>query len=215
MKDTVLDRLHVWSVYQPERRIDFNGVFWRRPAGNVMFDPMPLCEEQAEFVTAMGGVRAIVVSNADHWRATDELARRFGAEIAAPSADRSRLQERTTRVTRWYASAAELPASLAPDVDVHLLHGGKSSAETAFYLRPLRALLFADAVRSHVSGRLRMLPDDKLSDRARLTADLLALRDLNLQAILVGDGDCLFTGARGAFLEVLRGLSCDESPAAR
>lgn len=206
MKDTVLTGLHTWSVFQPDRRIDFNGVFWRREAGNVLIDPMPLTVEGERFIAAHGGVSLVLVSNADHFRAAGEIATRYGATIAAPAGDRERFGARAAAVGCWFESAAGLPAGLEDDLEVHWLRGGKSAVEAAFYLRPLRALFFADAVRSHVSGVLRLLPEDKLSDAARLCADLRALRDLNLAAILLGDGDCLFTGARSAFLEFLRNL---------
>ena len=206
MKDTVLEDLRVWSVFQSDRRIDFNGFFWRRAKGNVMFDPMPLDGVQERLVEAAGGVDAIVLSNADHWRATSAIADRFGARIAAPAGDRERFEARAGHVTDWFTCAGGLPCALADDLELRWIRGGKSPWEAAFWLRPLRALCFGDAVRSHVCGALRLLPDDKQSDPRQLQADVLALRDLNAQAILLGDGDSLFCGARSAFLEFLRGV---------
>ena len=58
---------------------------------------------------------------------------------------------------------------------VHWLGGGKSEAEPAFVIEPMRAAIFGDLVRSHESGRLRLLPDPKLSDRERAIADVRAL----------------------------------------
>ena len=138
--------------------------------------------------------------------ASDDWQRATGASIAAPEPDRERLGARAANVDHWFGPDQALPDGLGQAFEVRWLHGGKSPAEAALYLVPQRALLFGDLVRSHESGRLRMLPDDKLSDPARARSDVRTLRDLNLEAILLGDGDSLFTGARSAWLDFLREL---------
>lgn len=206
MKDTLLEGLHVYSVWQPERRIDFSSFFWARPAGGVLIDPLPLSAAQQAFVAERGGVRSILVTNADHWRAASELKTKLGARILAPAADRRLIGERADEVDVFYDSREDLPDGLAEDIDVRWVRGGKTPAEAVLYLEPLRALLFGDVVRSHVSGELMLLPDEKLGDRAQVVRDVLALRDINQRAILLGDGDSLWTGARSTFLEFLRDL---------
>ncbi|MGA0869484.1 MAG: hypothetical protein ACO3UM_11180 [Planctomycetota bacterium] len=106
----------------------------------------------------------------------------------------------------FYEGRSDLPDGLGDEIDVRWVRGGKTAAEAVLYLEPLRALVFGDIVRSHVSGQLMLLPDAKLTDRAQAIRDVLALRDINQHAILLGDGDSLWTGARSAFLEFLRDL---------
>jgi glyoxylase-like metal-dependent hydrolase (beta-lactamase superfamily II) len=206
MKDTAIDGLHFWSEYQPDRRIDFHGWIWRRAEGNLAFDPLPLDEADVRWLENAGGLRWIVLTNADHVRASESLAARFGAEVLAPQQDRDRFGARAEHVTSWFGDDLPLPPALADALSVHWLRGGKSEFEAAFYLRSVRALLFGDAVRSHATGTLRLLPNDKLRDRARLVADVLALRDLPIEAILLGDGDPILCGARNAWLAFLREL---------
>ncbi len=206
MKRTAIDALGLWSVYQPDRRIDFSGTWWRREGGAVLIDPMPLAEEQAAIVARDGGARFVLLTNADHWRATSDVKRRFAAAVLAPAAERERLGARADEVDVWFETADDLPEALRDEVEVHWIRGGKSPFEAAFHLRPVRVLVFGDVVRSHAIGRLRLLPDDKLADRAAVVRDVLALRDLNLAAIVLGDGDSLFAGARAAWLEFLREL---------
>ncbi|MGE0143395.1 MAG: MBL fold metallo-hydrolase [Planctomycetota bacterium] len=206
MKDTAIRGIHFWSEYQPDRRIDFHGWLWRRADGNVAFDPLPLSDDGARWMEAAGGLRWILLTNADHLRASESLATRFGAKIFAPQPDRDRFGERARSIGGWFTGVADLPEPLAESLSVHWLRGGKSEFEAAFHLRPERAVLFGDAVRSHASGVLRLLPDDKLRDRARLIADLRSLRDLPIEAILLGDGDPIFCGARNAWLAFLREL---------
>lgn len=203
MKTTAIEHLFFWSVYQPDRRIDFNGFYWRRADGGILFDPMPLPTESAAWLGEQeGGVQWIVLTNVDHLRAAAALRDAFGARIVAPETDRDALALEGC-VDDWYGPARALPAGLESSLDVHWLRGGKTVAEAVLHLPLLGAILFGDAVRSHESGVLRLLPDEKLSDRERLVEDVAALRDLEFTAVLLGDGDCLFTGARAAFLELV------------
>jgi glyoxylase-like metal-dependent hydrolase (beta-lactamase superfamily II) len=206
MKDTILPGLHTWSQFQDMRRVDFNGFFWARPEGGLLVDPMPMGEDQLRFVDEHGGARWILLTNADHWRASSELKARFGAAVFAPEGDHAWLGDRGEEVDGWYADRGQLPAGLREVVEVHWVRGGKTPAEAVLYLEPLRALLFGDVVRSDRCGALRLLPDDKIADREQVVADLMALRDVNQQAVLLGDGDSLWTGARSAFLDFLREL---------
>ncbi|MCA8943038.1 MAG: MBL fold metallo-hydrolase [Planctomycetes bacterium] len=204
MKPTRKDGLFLWNVYQPDRRIDFNGFYWARHGG-VLVDPMPLSDTAIAWLREHGGVRWIVVTNADHVRAAPELRAAFGARVLAPETDRAVLE--ASQADAWFGETTPLPAELAMTTEVRWLHGGKTGAEAVLYFRPLRAILFGDAVRSHEIGRLRLLPDAKVADRARLIADVRSLADLEFDAILLGDGDCLFTGARRAFDELLATLA--------
>jgi glyoxylase-like metal-dependent hydrolase (beta-lactamase superfamily II) len=199
MKATAIEDLFLWSVYQADRRIDFNGFYWRRPSGGILFDPMPLREESAAWLRDQNGaVSWILLTNADHLRDALALREAFGARIIAPETDREAL---AGCADDWYGTASPLPEELLSNIEVRWLYGGKTPAEAVLILPALRAILFGDAVRSHESGVLRLLPDAKLEDRSRLVADLADLRQVDFDAVLLGDGDCLFTGARVAFVE--------------
>jgi glyoxylase-like metal-dependent hydrolase (beta-lactamase superfamily II) len=206
MKLTAIEDLLSWSAYQPDRRIDFNGFYWRREAGGVLIDPMPLREDSASWLREQeGNVRWIVLTNADHLRDSLALRDAFGSRIVAPESDREALDG---CADEWYGDSEPLPEDLAWVIDVCWQRGGKTTAEAVLHLAPLRAILFGDAVRSHESGVLRLLPAPKLSDRAQLERDVATLReryfgDEQIRAVLLGDGDCLFTGARSAFVELV------------
>ena len=195
MKSTRLDGLFMWGAWQPDRRIDFNGFYWSRtgrPGGGVFIDPMPLSEDRAAFAGEHGGARWVLVTNADHLRAAGDVKERIGAQVWAPAADRERFAAHEAVVDDWYGQTADLPAELAADIDVYLVRGGKSPVEAALHLKPLRALVFGDIVRSHASGRLTLLPEPKIADRARVVADLAQLAELDVEALLLGDGDSYF-----------------------
>ncbi len=199
MKSTRLATVHTFSQYQPDRRIDFNGFLWTRPAGGVLIDPLPLDAAGLEVLAELGGAALILVTNADHWRATTGLAKSLGAVVTAPLWERERLGPNAAQVTHWFERTADLPAALRGHLDLEWVHGGKSAAEPVLDLLAEHAFLFSDIVRSHVSGRLMLLPDAKLTDRVRAVADLKRLSGRSLEAVLLGDGDCLFTGASAEF----------------
>jgi uncharacterized cupin superfamily protein len=207
MKKTILEGLYLWSAFQPERGIDFNGFLWVRPdGGNVLIDPLPLDEARTAFVREKGGARWILITNADHWRATEALRGAFGAEVCAPAAEKERLARDGRRADHIFDGAGGLPAALRDEVVVLPVRGGKTAGEVALYLKPLHALVFGDVVRSHASGRLTLLGDDKLSDKAAVVESLRRAIPLPFEAVLVGDGDCVFQDAREAFFRMLDDL---------
>ena len=207
IKTTALEGLCYWSRFQADRGIDFNGFLWIRPAGNLLLDPMQLDASELGFVRAKGGARWILLTNFDHLRATARLKEVLGARVLAPAGERERFGGDAALVDLWFETADDLPPDLKDDVEVHLIRGGKSPVEAALFLKPNGGLLFGDAVRSHVSGTLRLLPDEKLADRAAVVASLQPLRALPVRGILLGDGDSIFYKGREAFEEFLNGLA--------
>lgn len=207
MKTTRLPGLHYWSVYQPDRRIDFNGFFIEGLAGGALIDPLPLSPAQLEFVRSRGGARWILLTNADHWRDSVALKRELGARLCAPAAERERLGPRAAEVSDWFAPDQPLPAELANGLEVHWLAGGKSPTEAVFVAKRQNAVFFGDAVRSHESGALRLLPPEKLSAPADLRRDLLPLLARPFEAVLLGDGDNLLTGAPQALASLSQRLA--------
>ncbi|GIW70916.1 MAG: hypothetical protein KatS3mg102_0458 [Planctomycetota bacterium] len=207
LKRTRIDGLWFWNAYQPERGIDFNGWWWQHAAGGLLFDPMPLAGPELEQVRAGGGVRWILLTNASHLRAAPALKQAFGAALLAPAAERALFGEAAPQVDVWYESASELPAELRGELEPFPIRGGKTPCEFAFHLVPLRALLFGDIVRSERTGLLTLLGDDKLSDRGAVVQAVRQLASLRFEAVLIGDGDPIFCGAREAYLELLAGLA--------
>ena len=206
MKSTALDTVFYWGAYQSDRRIDFNGYLWCADGGNVLIDPMQIPADRMEFLGERGGAAWILLSNHDHLRAAPELKEKLAAQVLAPSAERARFGADADVVDVWYGSTDELPAALRPQVEVFAIRGGKSEVEMAFYLTAERALFFGDVVRSHESGRLRLLPDPKITERAAIVESLRPIAEREVDAVLLGDGDPLFAGADGVWRDFVGGL---------
>lgn len=195
MKTLHRSDLFQWSTFDEPRNIDFNGHLWVRPDGNVAIDPLPMTPHDQAHLDALGGVAWIVVTNSDHTRDARHLADRTGAKIAAPAAERDGWP---WAVDRWLSDGDEV----VPGLVAHTLDGSKTPGELALVLDGA-TLITGDLVRAHKADALHLLPDAKLTDRAAALASLRRLSGYALDAILVGDGWCLFRDGQ-ARLSALR-----------
>jgi hypothetical protein len=192
-----------WSVFNPERNLDFHSVLWRRSEGNVAIDPLPLSAHDRAHAEALGGIREIVITNSDHVRASRELADVMGARVWVPRAEQALLQTQFGAVeVRGLGDGAEPFAGLS----ALELHGSKTPGELAVVIAG-NTLVTGDLVRGHRAGRLNLLPDPKLTDKAQALASLRRLAALRgMDAVLVGDGWPVFSGGAQALANLLAEL---------
>ncbi|KIG16622.1 hypothetical protein DB30_04241 [Enhygromyxa salina] len=170
-----------WSVFDQARNLDFNSLAWIRADGNVLVDPLPISDHDLRHLEELGGAAWIVVTNSDHTRAAAELSLRFGAKLAGPAGERGQLP---FACARWLSEGDELVPGLAAIE----LHGSKTPGELALVLEDT-TLITGDLVRGQALGKLNLLPDAKLADRAAALASVRRLAALGqVEAVLVGDG---------------------------
>ncbi|MCU0567383.1 MAG: hypothetical protein MUF49_12385 [Oculatellaceae cyanobacterium Prado106] len=185
MKSLHRPDLFTWSAFDLERNVDFNGVAWIRPEGNVLIDPMPLSDHDLAHLTSLGGAAWIIITNSDHIRASQELAQKLGAKVAAPNAEQSTF---LMGCDRWLADGE----TVVPGLVAIALDGSKTPGELALLLEDT-TLITGDLVRAHQAGRLMMLPDAKLQDRGMAIASVKRLAELEgIETVLVGDGWSVF-----------------------
>jgi Metallo-beta-lactamase superfamily len=177
--------LYGWSAFNPERNIDFNGIAWIRPSGNILIDPMPLFAYDWEHLQSLGGVAWIAITNSDHIRASQEIAKRTSAQIAGPLAEKETFP---IHCDRWLSDGD----ILVPGLQAIALHGSKTPGELAFLLEET-TLITGDLVRAHQAGSLTTLPEAKLQNRDEAVASVRRLAALEqVEAVLVGDGWPIF-----------------------
>ncbi len=188
--------LFSWSVFNERLDIDFNGFAWIREGGNVLIDPVPMTPHDREHLGKLGGAVWIVLTTSDHVRGAPELAKELGAKIAGPAAEREAFP---FPCDRWLQDGDEL-AGLA----VYALDGSKTPGELALVIGD-DTVIFGDLVRAHRAGSLMLLhPDQKLKDRAAAMASIARLHALpKIDAVLVGDGWCVFRDGRTLLGELL------------
>lgn len=178
--------VYMWSWFSPEKRFNFNGHLLKTEKGVVAVDPVPLSAGDLAYMEAAGlKPDALVLTNRDHQRASEDLLARWKARVVAHAAE----------------------TELAVPVDVRVQDGddvlgltvvhlpGKSPGEIALHWPQLRVLLVGDAIIAPY-GMLKTVPQDKQDDPARLRRSIERLKDIDFDTLLVGDGDPLTGGAK-------------------
>lgn len=200
MQKLAIEGLYVWSVWQTDRNVHFNSYFYKHADGNVVVDPLAwLPEDEAEMLE-MGGVAWIVVTNRDHERRTRDLARSFGAKIAASEKDAPLLSGPVDRTLKH-------GDEVVPGVVVIALDGLKSPGEIALHFNAKRTAIVGDALWGDPAGSVRLLRDDKLLDPKAAVLSLRKLWALRLKTLLVGDGANIYGDADRVIGEYLQSRS--------
>jgi glyoxylase-like metal-dependent hydrolase (beta-lactamase superfamily II) len=189
--------LYCWSTFAERLDIDFNSFAWIRKGGNILVDPLPMSEHDRKHLRELGGAAWIVVTNSAHVRGAKEIATEFGCKIAGPSAEREGFP---LPCDRWLKDGDEL----VPGLRVLELEGSKTPGELALMLEDT-TFISGDLLRSHRAGELMLLkPEQNLKDRAKALASLRrVLAYERLEALLVGDGWCIFRDGRKQLEEFL------------
>jgi hypothetical protein len=197
-----LKRLHRpdlwgWSQFDEARDLDFHSVLWVRPGGNVVVDPLPMSRHDRRHLDKLGGVAHVVVTNSDHARVAEALAVEAQAELWGPAAEPDALP---------FDHLVEDGTTIVPGLVALALHGSKTPGELALVLEGT-TLITGDLVRAHEAGRLCLLPDPKLTDKAAAVASVRRLAALpGIDAVLVGDGWPVFRDGGRALQELVATL---------
>ena len=196
MKQLHREDLFGWSVFDESRNIDFHGLAWVRGDGNVIVDPVPMSAHDEAHLGELGGAATIVVTNSDHTRDAVALAEKFGTRILGPRGERDGFP---IRCDGWLGQ----DDTVVPGLVVHEVAGSKTPGELALVLEGT-TLITGDLVRAHEGGRLRLLPDAKLTDgdAARASARRLAALP-DIEAVIVGDGWPVFRHGAKALRELV------------
>ena len=195
MKQLHQPNLFAWSTFDQQRNLDFHSILWLRPEGNVLVDPLPLTEHDAEHLHTLGGAKIIVITNSDHCRGAEAIARDTGAKIFGP---RGEIDDFPLVCNRWLDDGDEVVAGM----QVYALNGSKTAGELALVLDN-NTLITGDLIRCHIVGQLCLLPDAKLSDRTQAINSVKSLAGLSkIATVLPGDGWPLFNNG-GEALRIL------------
>ncbi len=186
-----------WSRFDEARDLDFNSVVWLRPEGNVVVDPLELGAHDTRHLASLGGAAHVVITNSEHVRAAAKLHAAFGAKLYGPRAERETFP---LACERWLSHGEQV----VPGLEAFELHGSKTAGELALLLDGT-TLITGDLIRGQKAGRLNLLPDAKLKDKAKAVASVRALLEAapKVDAVLVGDGWPVFSGGRARLLELV------------
>jgi hypothetical protein len=191
MKQLHRKDLFGWSEFNQERNLDFHSVLWVREPGNVLIDPLPLSDHDLTHLQTLGGASIIIITNSDHCRDAENIARQTGAIIVGPSGEQENFP---ITCDRWILDNEEI----VPGLIAYQLEGSKTPGELALVLEN-STLITGDLIRCHVAGKLCLLPDAKLTDPVLALQSVTRLANLSdIDAVLTGDGWPIFTNGSTA-----------------
>lgn len=180
-----------WSWFSEEKGYFFNGLLLREEEKTVLIDPPWMSAENRKALLGLSPVSAIYLTNKDHERSTYDLRREFKIPVWIHALDKPFLKEAPDQT---FSEGQRLECGIRV---VHLQHQ-KSPGESAFYHEKRKILILGDALIGHPPGQLKLLPAAKYPDIRKAEAGLRRLFSLSFEALLVGDGQPISSGAQEA-----------------
>ena len=181
-----------WPSFSARFGYDFNGFLVRRSDGNLVIDPVGPSEDDLAALMREGVAR-IVLTNRNHYRAAAQVAERTGARVAIHPADAAFVRDKGVTVDDELAHGDRVgPFTVVPAA-------GKSPGEIALHWPEKRLLVVGDTCVGTPAGGLSLLPPSVIDapDQLRRSLGRIAA-ELDFDALLVADGECILHGARAA-----------------
>jgi uncharacterized cupin superfamily protein len=189
MQPLSIPNAYTWSQRRPG--MPFNSHLFVTPTGNVAVDPVALEPDEEAEVASLGGIAWIVLTNSNHVRETVALCKRFGAKVAARSKEIDELGAPVDRVLSD-------DDTLFPGATIVWLENQNSADECAIHLAEHETVLVGDALFGTPAGAVSLPPDDLLDDVRLAAMGVRTLLRLQPQALLLGHGSALYSGATRA-----------------
>lgn len=194
---SLLPGIWQWSWFSEEKQLDFNGLFLHVGEHRIVVDPPPMTAEAVTFIRKQGQLDYIVVTNRDHAREAVASQADFRCQLYVPEADAPQME---LKATKTYKDGELLPGGIWV---VHL-KDQKSPGESALFIQQGKGILIlGDALIGKPAGALSLLPAEKYADAAKAKEGLRRLLKYNFDAVLVGDGTSILSGAKAAVEKAL------------
>jgi glyoxylase-like metal-dependent hydrolase (beta-lactamase superfamily II) len=186
-----------WSWFSEEKQLNFNGHFLTVGEHRIVVDPPFLTAEASTVIRRQGQLDYIIVTNRDHAREAATCQAEFRCQLQVPEADAPQMD---LKPTKTFKDGELLPGGIWV---IHL-QNQKSPGESALFLQQGKGILIVgDALIGKPPGSLSMLPSDKYADAAKAKAGLRRLLKYEFDAILVGDGTSILTGAKAVLEQTI------------
>jgi uncharacterized cupin superfamily protein len=173
---------YFWSKWDKELSLPANGYFFVVDGGNVVINPLPCDEPMQCQIADLGGIAKIVLLTPGHASDAAALAERHGAAVVAEPTHEQEL----------------CPGMMA----IRLQHQSRDD-EFAIHIPAHRAVVVGDALLGAPAGSLSLLPDAAYVDVQAAALGLRRILRTNLDTLLVGHGQSIFTGAYDAVYRLL------------
>ena len=195
--------VYIWGDWQEARQLYFNGYLVRTPQGTVLIDP-PVCDEYLQVAfEVFGAVEGIILTNADHERASAEIAEALHVPIWVHEADAPLLKRPAEKTFK--------PGDVLFDYfQVVGVPHQKTAGETALWCEAEATLFVGDAFIAPTLNLLSLLAPEKYADVSLAKTSLIqSFSPFSpiVSAILVGDGEPILRNAPQVLGEFLQQLT--------
>ena len=181
-----------WSWFSEEKQLNFNGLFLAVGEHRILVDPPVLTAEASTMIRRQGQVDYIIITNRDHAREAMACQKDFGCQLFVPDADAPQMD---LKPSKTFKDGELLPGGIWV---IHL-QDQKSPGESALFIQQGKGVLIVgDALIGRPPGALSLLPVEKYADAAKAKEGLRRLLKYQFDAILVGDGASILSGAKAA-----------------
>lgn len=167
--------LFLWHAYDRNAKAELFSSAFDATNGRYLVDPIPLLDHSLNALSAGSSVAGVIVTNANHDRASGEFALRFGVKIHR----------------RDHASGP--PDKIDNDIEVVAIDGA-APGEIALCVR--ETLFIGDALINFAPYGFAFLPAKYCTNPKAMPRSLGQLLDLNFSRILFAHGEPITTKAR-------------------
>ena len=195
---TLMEGVWLWSVYSEEKTMYFNGYLVQTGEQEALItDPPCGGPDVLESFAALPRPTCILLTNADHEREAELFKAHFNIPVYCPEPDTSLLSHRPDFT---YQDGHTFPGGWRA---IHL-PDQKTPGESALYHEGRKLLILGDALIGKPYQRLSMLPPEKYRNPKNARLGLQRLQELEVSAILPGDGDPILLNPTGLITEAIR-----------
>lgn len=188
--NSLLPGIWQWSWFSEEKQLNFNGLLLTVGEHRILVDPPHLTPEASTMIRRQGQLDYIIVTNRDHAREAAACQAEFRCHLQVPDADAPHMD---LKPTKTFKDGELLPGGIWV---IHL-QDQKSPGESALFLQQGKGVVIVgDALIGKPPGSLSLLPPEKYADLVKAKAGLRRLLKYQFEAILVGDGTSILTGAK-------------------
>ena len=183
-----------WSEFSDEKQLNFNGYYLANREESVIIDPPGLNNDGMSELKkrvadhARSPLKAILLTNVHHDRASLKFKEVFHIPIYIHDNDKDLLDFTPDHTFKD-------DEILFCGLKVIHLKNQKSPGESAFLLEDQKQLFVGDALIGKTPGELSLLPPEKYKDIHTAKEALKVLQSLNIDDLLLGDGEPIQCGA--------------------
>jgi glyoxylase-like metal-dependent hydrolase (beta-lactamase superfamily II) len=188
-----LPGLFRWQAFSPAHKVELTAHAVRSPFGLFVFDPIPLAETARRQLLAHTGLRAIVLTNANHERAAAAWRNATHAPIYATQHDGLELSE---------VQLLPAPPARWHEWEIIAFDGG-APGEISFRWRERSLVVFGDAIFNLPKYGLDVLPEKYCRAHGKLREQLRELCNDPFDLALFAHGDPLTQNASQQILSRL------------